>query len=449
MKHIRIAAFATVLVMVSTFCRCDNAKNDTDIDSDQYIVQNTDSNSEYEIPSWLTLEEAYQPCETVPENSIVSLTGSNYITAGDRLYYMSSTTDNISMWAYISMLTGESYLVCPDPLCKHTDNNCQYLGFSTKILVDEEDSTVFYTFKSTTTSNENYNSLCRVDTTNDTITELFRGDPYTSSENDIYYLDFISDRKIYFTNLHYIRKDDGNGNISKTVTEQLMYTDLDSGKTIALDNQYSDLSHGEPYYADESYIYFLDQRGGQFYATDHNFKNEMEILTFNDGYQVRNVYYDKLSNEFYLCIAADEMNGSAEAENTEGYICHIDENLNTERLNMPSKSIFDFYLTDDHIYYINYDPVSYGMSPRGSISVDETGGKIYRVSRKTMQDPELVFDGESKLFLRLSNCFIINDYMYLDYYALIDEGSMAWFRNMNKAVRINLKEKTLKWLILQ
>ncbi|MBP3918937.1 MAG: hypothetical protein J6I50_07190 [Clostridia bacterium] len=455
MKKIKITALLSAILFVSTMIGCDHTDNTIDTDNlDKYIESNHTTDIQYEIPSWLTPEEKYQLNNTVSENNIVPIFTSNYKPAGDRLYYRSSTADGTSMWAYISMTTGESHLVCPDPLCKHTADTCQYLNFSMQILVDENDNTVFYTLKTITAPNATYTALCRVDTANDMIKELYRGNPQTDREYDQYIFNFISKGKIYFTNIHYSKKDDGNGNMVRTETPHFMYTDIISGETVILDNLYIDLSHGEPRYADEAYIYFLDQHNKRFYATDYNFENERDILTFEAGCQVSNLYYDKKHKMFYLSISADEMDNSMEAENTTGYICRIDENLSCEKLNMPSNSILKSYLTDDYIYYTVYDPISYGTSPRGGSSIDADGGKIYRVSldsinsNETMQVQELVFDGEGKLFLH-GSCFIINDYMYTDYYTLVKEGGMTWFRNMDKAIRINLKEKTIKWLILQ
>ena len=130
---------------------------------------------------------------------------------------------------------------------------------------------------------------------------------------------------------------------------------------------------------------------------------------------------------------------------TEGYILRVDGDLNVERLDMRSDLILDMQLTRDYIYYTSYDPIEYGISPRGGVCYDESGGKIWRVPRDDVStEPELIFDGRGEFAFR--GYYAVGDCLYLDYSEIVQENGIGYFRWHGINARVNFVDGTIKWL---
>jgi hypothetical protein len=120
---------------------------------------------------------------------------------GDRIYYEVRINNQLS-FSYITLKTGESYSLCPDPLCDHTlEGGCKYLELHQMIFSKESDD-VFYCVKTNTSFDKvqaPVSSICCIDAEKGTISEIFNG--YLSENNILQMLTlrFIDNNKLYFT----------------------------------------------------------------------------------------------------------------------------------------------------------------------------------------------------------------------------------------------------------
>jgi hypothetical protein len=365
---------------------------------------------------------------------------------------MNDKSSGQPMWAYISLLTRVKHYLCPDPLCRHTEEDgCRYLGMMS-LITDPDSESMLYTLKSITDENGFHMAICSIDLINDTINELYTvKNSFDSSESYFIQLRFINSGRLYFVENHSIRIDNGDGTVEKKDEALLAYLDLTTKKVTFLDGKYG-ARDAQAYinfvFADDNFIYFVDYAERRFYTTDHNFQNERTILAYEEGFSIHDIFYDQNDSCFYLGIFSDNMFGGENDDITRGDIYRIESGFVCEKIDMPSDQITSFRLTENYIYYTVYDPVIYGANPFGSITIDETGGKLYRVSRTDTKNSELIFDGKGEFFIMIygGGYFVTGDYIYLDYSRLMKENGMVWFRRMGSTARINFKENTIAWL---
>lgn len=293
-----------------------------------------------------------------------------------------------------------------------------------------------------------YDAICVIDTENDTYKELFAAKSTNPDIRNWLHLYFIHDDKLYFLLTQDERTVSDNGEIQTKSTSSYMTLDIKTNKVATVENKYSSQEYGHIVFANDKYIFFCDDYNGRLFATDKNFKNEQTIINYGKDYTRNSLFYDKDTDELYIGICSKSMVGLPQANDLqEGYICCINGNLECRKIEMPSDEITDFRLTKKYIYYTIYGPISYGTSPRGGRSVDETGNKIYRVSRNNTAAGELIFDGHETIFFNLGY-IVVGDYLYIDYVSLVTEGSMTWFRLTGITARISITKGTIKWLYL-
>ena len=194
----------------------------------------------------------------------------------------------------------------------------------------------------------------------------------------------------------------------------------------------------------------FDQHTYELYYTDMNFKSHVSLLKYDDDYYLKNLYYDKNTDELYAFIMYSELAYPEKMDMSDKDIhCKvykIDKNFNLTEIPMPSEMITSIQLTKDYIYYTVYDPIQYGTR-KGHPILDTTGGKIYRVPRDNTTEGELFFDAKGELIFKGSYC-VVGDNLYLQYYKLKGVADDTSFYYTGSIARVNVKENTLKWINL-
>ena len=414
--------------------------NTTDDLISKYEDVEIDSNPKYIADvDWLQPETEYS-YNDVNEN-IVAVYKGIYERKGDRIY-LQTKSDGASTYNYISLTTGDQFNFCPDPLCPHTrDGGCQYLDI-VDMLLSKTDEDIVYIVKDYFDGETACNYICEIDLENNTIERIYG--KKNSELFDAYNMRFINDNKIYFeVNRKHTIKDE-----SQSLPDEYFYMELDlvTHEAREIKNEYTSGEYGSCIFASDDYFFFSDSDGTRLLATDKNFENSIIVYDFPGNYSLVSPYYDYETDEFYCVIYSNFMTKLSDDGVTEGYILRVDGDLNVERLDMRSDLILDMQLTRDYIYYTSYDPIEYGISPRGGVCYDESGGKIWRVPRDDVStEPELIFDGHGEFAFRMGY-YAVGDCLYLDYSEIVQENGTGYFRWHGINARVNFVDGTIKWL---
>ena len=439
-------------------CSCDDKKvTSDDLDRiEKYSTETTDNSEQSyaDIANWLTPEEQYSYKSTDNSNNIIDCYYPNYFIKNDRIYYKTRINGELS-FSYITLKTGESFSLCPDPLCDHTlEGGCKYLGLHQMMFSTESDD-IFYCVKTLFSDKTRtpISSICCIDVKNGTISEMFDG--YLSENNvlEMFNIRFITNNKLYITAIKQKDIKDKDVIVEEKYEDILMSIDLNTYEVNEVNNKYKNNEHGEYFFTDGKYIYFIDRIAGRLFATDMNFENETTILEYDGNeYSISSFYYDGNKSEIYICVSScymvssseQYMNGSKVIE--DGNIYCIDENFNCSKLDMPSDKILEFKLTNEYFYYTVYDPIDYGTAPIGIPCVLENGNKIYRVLRDDTSEGELILDGYEKLYFK--DYTVTGDFLYIDYVKFMQDEDCTWFRITGVTARIDMVNDTIKWLNL-
>ena len=404
---------------------------------------NISTNSAHIDIEWLEDETEYSYTESDTTYKIVDCLNDYLVFASDRVYIVTKA-DDTPTYSYININTGEIFPLCPDPLCNHTKNSgCRYLSLS-GLIVEPEHEDVVYTIRTITNGGEMYGEIVKIDIENNTIDVIYSAEYKDSLE--LLQMLCVSDQKLYFKRSYRTETTDGGKVVANTTVTELMEIDLGTYDTHILQNEYASGEKGYIQCASNEYFYFTDMVNRRVFTVDKNFENERIIYEYPENYTIRDLYYDSSTSELYISLCSRYMVGLSDDGIIDGYIICIDKNNNVERLDTKSDRILKIQLTRNYIYYTAYDPIKYGISPRGTESIDETGGKIYRISRDDVStEPELIFDGRGELVIQ-GGFAVIGDCLYLDYSEIVKEGGMAWFRWHGINARVNFVDGTIKWL---
>ena len=443
--------FITILIISAIIisCSCNDKKvTSDDLERIEKYSNETAKNSEQnyaDIADWLSPEEQYSYKSTDNSYNITDIYNPNYFVEDDRLYYEVRINNELS-FSYITLKTGESFSLCPDPLCDHTlEGGCKYLGLH-QIIFSKESDDIFYSVKTTFYEELKViiSSICCIDAKKGTISEIFNG--YLSGNNILQMLTLrlIDNNQLYFTAIREKSSKITDGIIEREYEETLMSVDLTTYELSIVDNKYKNNEHGEYFFTDGKYIYFIDRIAGRLFATDMNFENETTILKYGNEYSVSSFYYDADTSEIFICVRSLYMIGSSETVIEDGNIYCIDENFNCSKLDMPSDKILAFKLTNEYFYYTVYDPIFYGTTPYGIPCTLYNGNKIYKVSRDDTVENELVLDGHEKLYF--SDYTVTGDFIYIYYSQLIKDDDLTWFNTTGVIARIDIENDTIKWL---
>lgn len=412
------------------------------------------------VGSWLNAETEYKPAS---DEGIVCLTANDFGLSDGNLYFRLRKaeskkdetgyyyTSGKDAYAYISSQTGEKHFLCPDPLCTHgAYSGCQYLNLGS-LLKSTSDPSILYTEKTEFSEQDDvfYPTIYEINTSAGTKTPIYTPDEKADNLHMIILdLMFEKDGKLYFIyNSRYEYVND-NGESEYDEKAKIMSLDLKTKQTEVINDNYPIRAGlmGEVW----DKLLFGDSDINELYYTDYNFENSVTVLKYSDEYSLKNLYYDKNTDELYAFIMYSELAYPEKMDMSDNDIhCKvykIDKDFNLTEIPMPSEMVTSIQLAKDYIYYTVYEPIQYGTR-KGRPVLDTTGGKIYRVPRDNTTEGELFFDGKGELIFRGSYC-VVGDNLYLRYYKYKGVADDASCYYTGSIARVNVKENTLKWINL-
>ena len=461
MKKYNLAALAVLALLLLSSCSKEN--KGIVIEKTQNLLDDAPTAPEgYEylegVGSWLSAETEYK---SSPYDNIVSIKGNYFSITNDNIYFQlkkeESKRDETGyyytlgdpIYAYISGQTGEKHFICPDPLCTHgAYSGCQYLNLG-NLTFSSSDTSLMYATRSAVEDGVFYPTVYEINNSAATITPIYKPDD-KSEGLDMVYLElmFEKDGKLYFiynSQYEYVNE---NGETEHDEKAKLMSLDLKTKQTEVLNEDLSTRVGlmGEVW----DKLLFGDGDTLELYYTDYNFENPVTVMKFEDGYGLKNLFYDGNTDELYMLSYYGELmyprNPDMSGKDIHCKVYKIDKDFNITEIPMPSEMITSIQLTKDYIYYTVYDPIQYGTR-KGHPILDTTGGKLYRVARDNTTDGKLFFDAKGELIFKGSYC-VVGDNLYLQYYKLKGVADDTSFYYTGSIARVNVKENTLKWINL-
>ena len=461
MKKFNLAALAVLALLLLSSCSKEN--KGIVIEKTQNLLDDAPTAPEgYEylegVGSWLSAETEYK---SSPYDNIVSIKGNYFSITNDNIYFQlkkeESKRDETGyyytlgdpIYAYISGQTGEKHFICPDPLCTHgAYSGCQYLNLG-NLTFSSSDTSLMYATRSAVEDGVFYPTVYEINNSAATITPIYKPDD-KSEGLDMVYLElmFEKDGKLYFiynSQYEYVNE---NGETEHDEKAKLMSLDLKTKQTEVLNEDLSTRVGlmGEVW----DKLLFGDGDTLELYYTDYNFENPVTVMKFEDGYGLKNLFYDGNTDELYMLSYYGELmyprNPDMSGKDIHCKVYKIDKDFNITEIPMPSEMITSIQLTKDYIYYTVYDPIQYGTR-KGHPILDTTGGKLYRVARDNTTDGKLFFDAKGELIFKGSYC-VVGDNLYLQYYKLKGVADDTSFYYTGSIARVNVAENTLKWINL-
>jgi hypothetical protein len=358
--------------------------------------------------------------------------------------------------SFIDLSKAEKRNICPDPVCNHKYGSCKYTGFQNiRSYGDEE---IYYDTAEIYNENSFYSALYEIIPSEDTVKEIFRTKmPPAQEGGGRLGINSIIDRFIFLDEYRYYKKINEHneeyreyeikyyGYIRSTGEVEHLY-DI-SG--VENDEETPPQTDGTVE-VELSHLIFTDDKvyfcGYSEYLKIVNYRS----VDIPDGYKVMGsdcIYRDIPTGDIWLGF---RMKNEEDVENFKGYICRFKENGELEKISMPADNIYDFTLTDKYIYYTVFDPVIYGYAREGVVCANQTKSRIWRVSRETLENPELIFDGKCEFLFNnpTTGWIVYGDCIYSDYYSLEGLDSGKIFHRMGSVVAINFVENTIKWFNL-
>ena len=466
MKKLNLAVLAFLALLMLASCSKEN--KGIVIDKAEKLADDAPTASDgYEylegIGSWLDGETEYK---NSPDENIYSIAGNNISLWNGNLYFQLKKEESKAgayytlghpIYAYISNQTGERHFLCPDPLCTHgAYSGCQYLDLG-ELLYSTSDASILFTTK-TVFSEQNgitYTYIYEINNSAATLTPIYTPVEKTDGLNMVSIdLMFEKDEKLYFiynTQYEYVNK---NGETEYDEKSKLMSLDLKTKQTEVINENYPNRAGlvGEVW--DKALFADVDTR--ELYCTDYNFENPVTIMTYEDGYWFRNIYYDQDTEEMYVLVSYTGLyypkNPDMSGKDIHCKVYKVDKDFNLTEIPMPSEMVTSFQLTRDYIYYTVYDPIQLG-SRNGRPILDTTGGKIYRAPRDNTTEGELSFDNHGEILFSSSSSLgaaycVVGDNLYLQYYKVRGSGDDMSTYYTGSIARVNVKENTLKWINL-
>ena len=464
MKKLNLAVLAALALLMLASCSEEN--KGIVIDKAEKLADDAPTASDgYEyldgVGSWLNGETEYK---NSPDENIYSIAGNNISLWNGNLYFQLKKEESKAgayytlghpIYAYISNQTGERHFLCPDPLCTHgAYSGCQYLDLS-NLKFSASNPSVMYATRFNLVDGITYAYIYEINNSAATITPIYT--PVEKAEElhmVTIELMFEKNDKLYFiyrNQYEYVGK---NGETEHDEKSKLMSLDLKTKQTEVINENYPNRAGlvGEVW--DKALFADVDTR--ELYCTDYNFENPVTIMTYEDGYWFRNIYYDQDTEEMYVLVSYTGLyypkNPDMSGKDIHCKVYKVDKDFNLTEIPMPSEMVTSFQLTRDYIYYTVYDPIQLG-SKNGRPLLDTTGGKIYRAPRDNTTEGELFFDNHGEILFSSSSSLgaaycVVGDNLYLQYYKVRGSGDDMSTYYTGSIARVNVKENTLKWINL-
>ena len=358
----------------------------------------TESGRETEVP--------YTPPEEIQTEDTTTQWGGifspDFTVSGGKYYFETrrseSRGNSVSMIAYTDLATGNSGILCPDPLCTHQSAEvCKYADLQGIYFTDEEG--VFYSCRHTFTT-----TIYRVDVNNDTV--------QTACEINSFNVNLLGydNGKLYFYELKF-----GMEGRTAGISYLISCLDTDTGKVTELGyipDEWA-LALNLILFVRNDEIYFTAY-SSKLMKTDLSLTNVIEVIAA-DPWQW---YWDEGTDALYF--------STSDPEKQTGSV-YVHKDGKTEQIPLPHENIHAFTMTEDRIYYSPYDPVFYGFSnvafyfeddPEEHKVYDYTGGKVYAVDRDNPSaEAELVYEAsviDGNRMADLDNCAVFGDYLYFN-----------------------------------
>ena len=330
---------------------------------------------------------------------------SGYQIAGNKYYFrtmerkrVNGVIKSVSITSYIDLTTGESGVICPDPLCGHDDSAvCRYIDVNaiTDFTMADE-----HTYIRGYRSNPNAKTkICAFDLTQNDYRVLYTPKQFSPDQLGVedgvlwlreYYSKTSKKTTTYYQTIIGVRISDG----------EIVYQNAPPEDAKAF------FFHGGLLYCDnvKSIIAFEPDTG-----------NTVTLLEYAAEDQLGSWYYDTFRNEFWFSILN-------QAKQTGRVYRYADGKC--EEVSFPCGEVYFFQLTNTTIYYSPYDPVYLGESPAVSYGTwDYTGGKIFAVLR---DDPageaKPVYDAEGKYSIcnvGVRTYLIFGNKLYFDHVSIV------------------------------
>ena len=151
MKKInRLLSIILAAVIVASFAACGGETEETTVPTaettvnliDKYTAPSDDPPEipeNFVIPEGYTYEMEYRYFPDGDNNDGITYMAATMEIHGDRMYYSSKAG-----LSYLDLKNGESYTLCPDPLCDHTlEAGCQFLGLGVPMHHPKKDNIIF------------------------------------------------------------------------------------------------------------------------------------------------------------------------------------------------------------------------------------------------------------------------------------------------------------------
>ena len=264
------------------------------------------------VGSWLDTETEYK---SAPDENIMIIGANSFNLRNENLYFTLKKEESKAgeyytlghpVYAYISNQTGEKHFICPDPLCTHgAFSGCQYLDLSDLTFSSFEPS-VMYATRFNIVDGISYEYIYEINNSAATLTPIYTPVEKTDELHMVVIdLMFEKDGKLYFIYSTQYKYVNDSGETEHDEKSKLMYLDLKARQTEVINENYPTRAGlvGEAW----GKLLFADVDTRELYCTDYNFENPVTIMTYEDGYWFRNIYYDQETEELYVLVSYSDL----------------------------------------------------------------------------------------------------------------------------------------------
>jgi len=387
------------------------------------------------------------------DTGVEGIFSSDWAINDNKYYFVTKRKDNkglnaVEMITYVDLETGDSHIICQDPLCEHQeDGNCKYTEFQDIFFSAPG---VFYSTRikdpDGIAKKRSEVQICRIDLNQDTVTPVYATEIFSTfilglADGRLYFYENINitSNKATVKKIHLYCLNTADGTV-----EDLGFVD----DKVVTDLTFNMKTAG-------SHVYYVS-RTGKLIETDMTFQTQTEVFDCGEDI-LNNLFYDTETGELWFSVINQEANTGSVYVYADG---------ETKQVKLPHENIFSFTLTDSKIYYSSYNPVYYGISatayyfnddPEDCKVYDYSGGKVYAADRNDLSESTLIYDnnGEYVICDLLVNYSIFGNYLYFEEDEIIREVingvEYTYFSSadtVNK-IRVNLTTGEMRRIVFE